>query len=83
MTSDMADLDCQELVEIITDYLEGTMASAERARFDAHLEECDACQTYLDQMRVTIEITGRIEPGDLAPAAEQALLDAFRTWKKG
>ena len=47
-------MDCNELVELITDYLEGTLASSDRTRFDEHLTICDGCTEYLDQMRATL-----------------------------
>ncbi len=75
-------LTCQELVEIVTDYLEGTMSAAERARFEDHLQICRNCRTYLDQMRQTIRTLGTL-PEDSIPAPVQAdLLEAFRTWKR-
>ncbi len=74
-------LSCQELVELVTDYLEGALDSAERARFEHHLEECGNCQLYLDQMRATIELTGSLQPESISPEAEETLLGAFRDWK--
>jgi anti-sigma factor RsiW len=73
----VADLSCQELVEIVTDYLEGALPSAELARFEAHLAACAGCETYLAQVRATIALAraggDRVEPSGIAP-----LLDAFR-----
>ncbi len=80
MTETVEQLSCQELVELVTDYLEGALAPVERARFEAHIEPCDGCRTYLEQIRTTIELTGRLTPEQLEPAAEAALLDAFRDW---
>lgn len=74
-------LSCQELVELVTNYLEGALDSAERARFQHHLDECGNCQIYLDQMRATIELTGSLRPDSIPPEAEEALLNAFRDWK--
>jgi hypothetical protein len=51
------------------------------ARFEAHIEPCDGCRTYLEQMRTAIELTGRLKPDDVGPGAEAALLSAFRDWK--
>jgi anti-sigma factor RsiW len=53
----MADLSCQELVELVTDYLEGALAHEELARFEAHLATCPGCEIYLEQVRTTIAIT--------------------------
>ena len=75
------ELACRELVEIVTDYLEGAMPDWERASFEEHLAECEGCSTYLDQMRRTIELTGRLTERDVSQPAADALLRAFRDWK--
>ena len=51
-------------------------------RFDAHIAGCDGCTGYLEQIRVTIALTGRLAPEQLEPEAEAALLEAFRDWKR-
>jgi anti-sigma factor RsiW len=76
-----AQLSCQELVELVTDYLEGVLPEAERARFDEHIGGCTGCRQYVEQMRATIELTGTLGPADLSTEAEQTLLEAFRSWK--
>ena len=73
-------MSCKELVEVITDYLEGTMPAADRARFEAHLEECPYCVTYLEQMRNTIAVLGELSEESLDPDARDELLRAFRGW---
>jgi anti-sigma factor RsiW len=80
MTETVNEISCQELVELVTDYLEGALPSVERARFEAHIVPCDGCRNYLEQIRKTIELTGRLSPEQLDPAAEAALLGAFREW---
>src|SRR3954453_10545932 len=77
------DLTCQELVELVTDYLEGTLAPAERARFDAHIASCTNCRRYLDQMRRTIAPLPRLTEETIQPEARETLLQAFRKWKAG
>jgi anti-sigma factor RsiW len=72
---------CQEVVEVITDYLEGTLPAADRARFEAHLELCVHCRRYLEQFRQTIEETGRLRADDLPEELAGQLLDAFRGWR--
>jgi anti-sigma factor RsiW len=76
-------MSCKELVEIITEYLEGTLPAAERKRFEEHLANCPGCQTYLEQMRQTVRSLGRLTEESLSPAARQELLQVFRNWKKG
>ena len=81
MTNHVEQLSCQELVELVTDYLEGELPEDQRRRFDQHLATCDGCYAYVDQIRQTIRVTGELADG-LSPEAEQALLGAFRNWKK-
>lgn len=76
------EVSCQELVELVTDYLDGALPPAERARFDAHIAGCDGCRAYLEQIRLTIRLSGTLLPEQLDPAAEEALLEAFRDWKR-
>ena len=75
-------LTCIELVELVTDYLEGDLDDDERARVEAHLAACDACTAYIDEMRVTIAVVGRIEVDDLSDAARSELMHAFRNWTR-
>ena len=75
------EMSCQELVELVTDYLEDVLAPPERGRFEAHLQRCDGCRTYVEQMRTTIQLTGEVEPASLSPEACETLLRTFRTWK--
>jgi anti-sigma factor RsiW len=81
MTIGLAHLNCRELVELVTAYLEGDLSSGERKRFEAHLSGCDGCTLYVEQMRRTIELTGSLRVDDVSPEAEEALLRAFRDWK--
>ena len=78
-----AALECVELVEVVTDYLEGAMTSRDRARFEAHLGACPGCTRYLAQMRATIDVTGRLTVDDvdaLGADAREELIAAFRTY---
>ncbi|HEX4841631.1 MAG TPA: zf-HC2 domain-containing protein [bacterium] len=76
------EMSCQELVELVTEYLEGTLSESDKARFQAHLKECDGCETYLEQMRLAIRALGRLTDTSIPPDAQQKLLMAFRNWKK-
>jgi hypothetical protein len=76
------DLPCQELVELVTDYLEDRLPASQRARFDAHLAQCSGCRTYLEQMRQTVRALGRLTEESIEPAIKDRLLDAFRDWKR-
>jgi predicted anti-sigma-YlaC factor YlaD len=76
------DLTCRELVELVTDYLEGALSPSDRLDFERHLVWCSFCRDYLDQMRAAIELTGATEDaGPPSPLREQ-LLEAFRDWKR-
>jgi anti-sigma factor RsiW len=72
-------LTCQELVELVSDYLEGSLAAHEHRRFEVHLVGCERCLIYVDQLRRTIELMGRIGTDDVPPG----LLVAFRDWHAG
>ena len=74
------EMPCRELVELISDYLEDRLSPVDRTRFEAHLAECEACRTYLEQFRQTIRALGRLPEESLSPAAREALLTAFRGW---
>jgi anti-sigma factor RsiW len=76
-------LSCQELVELVTDYLDGALSPQDRERFDAHIAGCDHCHAYLEQIRITIRLSGTLVPEQLDLGAETALLEAFRDWKSG
>jgi anti-sigma factor RsiW len=74
-------MSCRELVDLVNDYLEGVLPPTERTRFDAHLDDCEGCVNYLNQMRTTIELVGRLtEESAPAPAIDK-LMAAFRSWK--
>ena len=73
-------LTCVQVVELVTSYLDGGLSEADRARFDAHLSACDGCTNYLDQMRVTIAVVGRVREDDLSEEMKAGLLSAFRGW---
>jgi anti-sigma factor RsiW len=74
-------LSCQELVELVTDYLDDALPPAERASFEHHIDGCKGCHEYVRQLRQTIELTGSLTPADISSEAEAALLAAFRDWK--
>ena len=73
---------CREMVELVTDYLEGAMPPHERAIFEAHLAVCPGCTAYLEQMRETIRMVGKLTEEALSPQARDDLMDVFRNWKK-
>jgi anti-sigma factor RsiW len=76
-----AELTCKELVEIVTDYLEDRLPPADRRRFEQHLVGCEGCVNYLDQMRQTIRMVGRLSEESIPASTTERLLRAFRDWK--
>ena len=79
---DLAELACRDLVELVTEYLEDRLSPEDRARFDAHLAECEACRAFLDQFRQTLRALGRLPEESLSAEARTTLLAAFRGWRR-
>jgi anti-sigma factor RsiW len=73
-------LTCQQVVELVTEYLEGVMEPRRRARFEAHLAGCDDCSAYLEQFRATVAVVGRLDAGEVPEPVMNELLAAFRSW---
>ena len=73
-------ISCQEVVELVTDYLEGELDEATRTELEAHLALCPGCDAYLTQMRATIEELGHVPVGTLSEQAQNDLVAAFRTF---
>ena len=73
---------CKELVEAVTDYIEGTMPPPERERFEAHLALCPYCVDYVEQMRATLTVLGRVPEEPVSRKKQEELLAAFRDWKR-
>lgn len=82
IVTDLPEMPCRELVELVTLYLEDRLSPMDRARFEAHLAECEACRTYLEQFRQTIRVLGRLPEESLSREAREALLTAFRGWSR-
>ena len=76
MTIGIAHLSCRELVELVTEYLEGALSRADRMRFEQHIDGCENCSEYLEQMKRTIELTGELKEDDIS----LELLAVFRNW---
>ncbi|NVN53145.1 hypothetical protein HLY00_5115 [Mycolicibacterium hippocampi] len=74
-------MDCDEFVELVTAYLDGSLTPTDRARFDEHLLECDGCENYLQQFRATMATLGTIGDEQIEPTFRARLLDSFRNWR--
>jgi predicted anti-sigma-YlaC factor YlaD len=76
-----AGLNCQEVVELVTEYLEGALGSRASARFERHLAGCPDCRAYVEQMRGTLGVIAQVEPEALDPRLRDELVEAFRDWR--
>lgn len=74
-------LTCHEVIELLSNYIEGVLSADDRRRVDDHLALCDGCATYLDQMREAIRLTGRVTEEQVPEDEKAALLTAFRDWR--
>ena len=74
-------MDCNELVELVTAYLDDALDARTRARVEAHLADCEGCANYVEQFRQTVRTVGRITDDQLDPAFRSRLLDAFRNYR--
>ena len=72
---------CRQVVELMTEYLEGTLSAADRARFEEHIAGCDGCRAYLDQMRRTRQVLGRLADEPVPTLVKAELVRAFRNWR--
>lgn len=75
-------LSCREVVQLVTEYLEDTMAPETRLRFERHIAICPPCRGFLGQMRETLRVTGELTEESLSPEARETLLEAFRDWSQ-
>ena len=73
---------CKELVELVTEYLEGTLPDDVRVRLEHHLSGCEGCTNYVEQMRQTIRLTGQVHEESLTPQQRDELVRLFHDWKK-
>jgi anti-sigma factor RsiW len=80
---DTQPITCRELVELVTDYLEGQLRPGERERIERHLADCDGCTAYIEQMRFTLRALGSIPEETIPEHAREALLVAFRDVRRG
>ena len=82
MPIDDDSLTCQEVVELITDYLENVLFAETRKRLEEHVADCPGCETYIEQIRQTIGMLHQLAAEPAFPAMKQELLQRFRKWKK-
>ena len=75
------DVVCRQAVELVTDYLEGALSRSDRRRFELHLASCPNCTEYFKQIRVTIQLTGHLEPEELPNEMKVELMALYELWK--
>lgn len=75
-------LSCQEVVELVTEYLDESLAPADASLFEQHLNFCEGCVWYVDQLRSTVETLGEIREEQIPPEAKERLMVAFRDWRR-
>jgi anti-sigma factor RsiW len=75
-------LSCQDVVELVTDYLEESLSSEDASLFEQHLNFCEGCVWYVGQLRTTIDALGGLREEDISPEAKDRLMGAFRNWKR-
>jgi anti-sigma factor RsiW len=75
------DILCQQAVELVTDYLEGSLSRRQRRRFEAHVRACPNCSAYLEQIRTIIALSHGLEPDDLSPEAQEDFIELYRRWQ--
>jgi anti-sigma factor RsiW len=74
-------MNCRQVVELMTDYLDGALSPGDRATFEEHIAGCDGCRAYLAQLRMTREVVGRLADEPIPQSVEDELLKAFKDWK--
>jgi anti-sigma factor RsiW len=75
------EMDCNELVELVTAFLDDALDPETRARVEAHLADCEGCANYVQQFRQTVRTVGKISDDELDPAFRNRLLDAFKNFR--
>ncbi len=80
---DPPSLSCRDLVDLVTDYLEGAMDPATAASFERHAHDCPPCLEHLEQMKLTVRAAGGVSDEAITPEARSALMERFRDWNAG
>lgn len=73
---------CEQFVELVTAYLEGTLDASTTVRFTTHLAECDGCDVYLAQIRETVDLLSALTAESLTVPAREHMLAAFHDWQQ-
>jgi predicted anti-sigma-YlaC factor YlaD len=76
------ELNCQEVVELVTDYLEQALLPEMQAQFEKHVADCPGCDTYIEQLQQTIMMLRKLSAQSMFPETKQELLEIYRNWKQ-
>lgn len=76
------EMTCRELVEVVSDYLEGRLPAGDKRRLEEHLRDCPYCVEYIEQMRQTSAALEELTEESISPETRGALLEAFRGWRE-
>lgn len=74
------EITCLQAVNLVTEYLDGNLPADSRQRFETHLAECQHCTEHVNQIRITVELTGQVRDEELAPAVREDLLNLYWRW---
>jgi anti-sigma factor RsiW len=75
-------ISCQEVVELVTEYLEAALPAGEAALFEQHLNFCEGCVWYVHQIRTAVAATGELREEEIPAETRDALVAAFRDWNR-
>ena len=75
-------LSCREIVEMVTDYLEGDLDADTTTALEAHLDLCPGCERYVEQISETVTTLGDVSSDNLSTDTQAGLLEAFRTFRR-
>jgi anti-sigma factor RsiW len=79
--SEATNFSCSQIVDLVTEYVEGALPPLERLAFEQHVAACPPCRAYFAQMRTVVEVAGSLREEDLPEDVRDKLVAAFRDWK--
>jgi len=69
---------CQEVVDLLMEYLEGELPALRAAALDAHLKGCSPCLAFLNTYRSTIHVSRQLTVEEIPPELTERLLEFLR-----
>jgi anti-sigma factor RsiW len=80
--SETTSFTCQQIVDLVTDYVEGALPASDRLAFEQHISICPPCRAYFTQMRTVVRVAGSLREDDLPQPVRESLVKVFRDWKR-